>query len=321
MFAINIVVYFDFSRLLRREGVGFIRPDFMLGLNNYVKSLALAAANAIEMLQQTGFRLFVLPFVGLANLAVLSTLRTVANVVQQGISTIINPGTPELMRVIAARDADRTSAIMCFLWLLILLLFAPAVVGLQVLAPYVFSAWTLGKMAFDGSTFSFLAAALMVAGLAEPARAIIRGNNLLRAQVAISISAGAALISFTWLFAADHGIVGAAAALFTAECFRSATSFFAAKWWLKDTGLVWPQRHFVISGILVLVTATTVLILPHIPGREPAALSIFILAYTATLSVFWRELPADLRARANGLIRRMTAPFSPFRPSGGSASS
>jgi O-antigen/teichoic acid export membrane protein len=309
MLVIYVGIYVDFGRLLRREGVVFIRPDFVLGLHNCVQSLALTAAKTIDMLQQTGFRLFVVPFVGLANLAVLSALRTIANVVQHGIGAIINPGAPELMRAIAARDAERTSAIICFLWLLILFLFAPAMVGLQVIGPELFSAWTRGKMNFDPACFSYLSVALILAGLSEPAAAIVKGNNLIRAQLATSVTAGAALISMTWLLASGRGIAGAALALLTAECCRSAVSIWTARRWLKQIDLVWPQRHFVISSVLVLLSATAVLIIPEIPGREHGVVLIFMILYAGTLFIFWRELPADLRCWPYGLLRRGTASF------------
>jgi O-antigen/teichoic acid export membrane protein len=306
---VNGAICFDFRRTLKREGISLRKPNFKIGYRDFSRSHALAIVQLNEMLQQTGFRLVLLPFVGPASLALFSTLRTVANIVQQGINVLINPGTPELMRFVAVRDAGRTSAMMCLMWLLIVFLFAPAVVVLQLVAPFVFTVWTLGKMTFDGQTFALLSAALMVSGLSQPARAIIRGNNILRAQVGISIIASVALLGFTSWLAPWRGILGAALGLFGAECIRCAGSVYVARRWLYENDLVWPHRHFLICGCLVAATVATVFLLAQTPGRAPAVLMMFAVVYVVTLYFYWRELPANLRARASLFMRRAGVSF------------
>jgi O-antigen/teichoic acid export membrane protein len=299
---VDAAVYIDFARCLRVHNIKIISADLRLGAKNFIHSIVLIAMGASDVLSQSGFRIILLPFIGAASLAVFSTLRTISNILQQGINSLINPGLPELMRFVAVRDLARTEAMMCFLWLLIVFLFSPLAVILQIVAPFAYSAWTLGKMNFDGISFALLSSAIMVSGLSQPARAIIRGNNLLPIQVTISVLAGVGLIGFTWILAPRLGIHGAALALLGVESIRAFLSLRMAQRWIKQNDLSWPGRYFMIASVLVLATVLTVIVLAQVPERTSRVLLMFVVTYALTLLLFWRELPSELQIRVYRLI-------------------
>ena len=118
-------------RLARRERFGWMRPDLAAGTRRLFGGLTLGAANVIEYFQQTGFRLVLLPFLGAARLVSFTTLRTVANVVQQGLQVLVNPMVPELMRFVSARDRHRTALMMNVMLYMAVIVLCPGLVLLQ----------------------------------------------------------------------------------------------------------------------------------------------------------------------------------------------
>ena len=80
--------------------------------------------------------------------------------------------------------------------------------------------------------------------LAQPAIAVIQGNNIVRIQLYISIII--ALITLIGLFklVPVYGIRGAAATLLLAELINIVSYLIIALRWLRENHMHWPWRAF-----------------------------------------------------------------------------
>jgi O-antigen/teichoic acid export membrane protein len=298
---------YRYLRLLQENGIFIVRPDFRLGGRNLFRSFALTLGQAVEALQLTGFRVILSPMVGPALVAQFSTLRTVANTAQQGTNMFVYPAVPELMRVASARSSAGTIAILGLLWLLAVMLIAPGIVVLQLVAPIIYGSWTRGKIPWDGMTFALLSSAIVINGFTQPAKAILRGNNLLRQQILISFISAIVLLGTTWILVPHVGLLGAGVSLVLGEIVRCALGLFWARRWLLSVELDVPTRTMAISGVIVVACGTAVACMAHWPRSALGIAALFIMGWAIGLALFWRVQPAEVQARLRPLLRRMSA--------------
>ena len=174
----------------------------------------------LEMARQQGSRIILAPLAGVADMAAFATMRTGANFALQGLNTITGPVMPELMRFLATRDQPRAESTFAIVWLMLCAVLSPAIVVVQWLAPALFPLWTHGKIAFDPWLFGMLSLGVAVLALAQPAAAVLQGNNILRAQLGISMVATTVAVGgMVWLVP-HMGVRGAGLALLAAELTR-----------------------------------------------------------------------------------------------------
>lgn len=297
--------YFAFVRLLRAHDIGMRRPDLRTGLRYFGHSLGVAFATGVEYMQQTGFRLLLLPFLGAAPLATFATHRTVANVAQQGIGTLVAPSQPELMRMIARHDGPRFIGIVALMGVVVTGLICPAFVVLQTAIDRIFALWTVGSIPYDAVTFALLSGSVLMYGLAQPSRAIVRGNNLVGAQMAISSIAAVILGLGAWYAIPAHGIRGASAALLVAEVVRAVLFAALARRWCVRAGLPEFLTPLLWSMLNVAVTAATVLAMAALPTLQLPLLTAYLLVWALLHVVLWRTMPAEVRAIVAGGVARL----------------
>jgi hypothetical protein len=94
---IAVPVNIDLYKLLKREKAAFVKPSLTLGYSNFRKSVPLLGKSLLENVRQQGVRLILSPLSGPVGLVAFSTMRTGANVVLQGLNTIVNPLLPDLI--------------------------------------------------------------------------------------------------------------------------------------------------------------------------------------------------------------------------------
>jgi len=250
-----IPFYFEIYRLYKKENIRLIRPSFKLGINNFIKSLILSLRGLLENARQQGARLLLVPLVGASGLAAFSTMRTGANVALQGLGTITNPLLPELMRFLKNRDQPRAEAAFATVWIVLIALIAPAVVILQVFIEPFFSTWTRGRIVFDPLLFAIFSQSILVFAVAQPAMAIMEGNNLLRPQLVISAITAIIVIGGIVLLVPVIGIKGGGIVLLIAEITATKGYRNVAKKWLNDNNLSWPQQSSNIAVTSVCISA------------------------------------------------------------------
>lgn len=240
--AYSIPQFIDIFRLIKKEGLKYRNFSFEKGKRNFLLSLALSGKSLLENSRQQGVRVILAPLSGATALVAFSTIRTGANIVLQGLNTITNPLMPELMRFLNEKDQQRMEASFSTVWIVVLLILSPGVILLQVFAGPLFVIWTKGQIHFDPLLFLLLSMGVLVYAVAQPAMAVIRGNNILRPQLIIAAMAGTIVVGGMFVLVPVYGILGAGICLLIAEVAATASYRVIAKKWLSKNGLQWPEK-------------------------------------------------------------------------------
>ena len=293
----------DMLRLAQREGLFQPTPlDWRQGARNVVLSLPLAARTLIDSFRQQGFRLLLGAFIGPVAVSVLATTRTFANVLHQGLSTITAPVLPELMRYVIDRDQERVEGAFAIVWLCLFALLVPSVLILCLLAEPVFLYWTRGAVSFDPILFLSLVMAVIVFAAAQPAVAILQGQNRVGWLIGAAVAATAGLGALSLALMPPLGLRGAGAALLGAEVCALAVALIGATRALAQDGLAFPQRSFVLVLANVAVAGGLTLVAVLVFDGKAVA---FVLPLTTNLvfaALYWGTIPALARASIRDVL-------------------
>ena len=298
----DIPIYIDMLQLLRKEGITGTTPSLQLGWRILIKSILLSITGLFENLRQQGARLLLTPFTGAAGLAAFSTMRTGTNVAMQGLHTITNPLMPELMLFLHNRDQERSDKAFGTVWIVSISLLAPALVCAQVIVEPLYEAWTRGRIPFNPWLFAALSASILVYAIAQPAIAIVRGNNLLNAQLLISGLTAAIALAGIFLLVPWLGITGAGLGLLLAEIAANIGFRIIAKRWLQHKGLIWPEKPFYRSAISVCIAIAAMGLIILLPDYKWPLLVITMLMLTWNCWRYWQLLPLLSTERAKHMI-------------------
>lgn len=301
----HLIFFYTMARIVRQQGFSAVCPDIGQGLAQAFRALWLVAKSLAEMARQQGSRIILAPLVGVAEMAAFATMRTGANFALQGLNTITGPVMPELMRFLVARDQARTESAFATVWLVLCFVLCPAIVIVQWLAPTLFPLWTHGKIVFDPWLFGMLSLSVAVLALAQPAAAVLLGNNLVRAQFFISIIAAIVAVLGMILLVPRIGVRGAAFALLAAELSSLVALIWVAQRWLRQQGMHWPWRAFGAVAAAVPLTALCMAALELLPASQTfVGLGVILVLQGFVAVNYWRYLPALARLRAASLIAR-----------------
>jgi Na+-driven multidrug efflux pump len=150
-----------------------------------------------------------------------------------------------------------------------------------------------------------LSLGVSVMALAQPAAAVLRGNNILRAQLVISMFAAVVAVGGMALLVPLMGVRGAAVALLAAELTSLCACVWVAQQWLREQGMHWPWKAFNAAAAAVPVTALGMVALELLPaGLTLAGLAVVLALQGLVAILYWRQLPALARARAASLLAR-----------------
>lgn len=301
----NIFLYGDMFRLLKRSQVSLVRPDFRLGLVNLSKSQVLVITALLAMARTTGARIVLAPLAGASSLAAFATMRTGANLALQGLATITGPLMPELMRVLRERDQARTEGAFALVWLVLVAIMAPAVVVLQTIIEPLFVLWTRGQIEFQPILFGVLSLSVLAFAWAQPAMAVVTGNNLLRPQLVVASVAAVVVVGGMMLLVPLMGILGAAVALLLAELFAAYRFRIVAGAWLEKHGLCWPRASSRKAALSVWISAIAMTAIIYAPMHQILFLCVGLTALAFNLVMYWRSLPLSIRERTRWMYARV----------------
>lgn len=303
--AYNIPLFLDLWKLMRREGLSLVKPDIFLGLNMFRRSQILTLKSLLEMLRQQGARLILAPLAGASALAAFSTMRTGANIALQGLGTITNPLMPELMRFLNQRDQARTEAAFSTIWVVVVAALAPSVVLLQVIVAPLFKIWTHGKIPLDPVLFALLSLGVLVYAAAQPAMAVVQGNNLLRPQLILSGIAGGIVVAGMFVLVPKIGILGAGWSLLIGEIAAAIGYVKVAAAWLNKNNLNWPGKAFRRIIVSILVAGIAMLGIALLPKWHFVFLVVGLVMLAFIFRSYWRHLPDLLKHRMATLIAKL----------------
>ena len=297
-FVCHVTLGMVLFRIARQEKLICGKVYLKEGVVRFFASLALGFQSGLEILRQQGVRFILLPLSGMAQMIAFSTMRTGANLALQGVGTITGPLMPELMAFLGNRDQPRTESAFSVIWLMLCVVLVPAVLTVQYVAPVLFPLWTQGKIDFDPVLFALLSAGVLVYALAQPAIAVVNGNNLLRAQVMISVVATLVTVGGIYLLVPVNGVRGAALALLTGEALSLLFYVHTAKKWLAGMSMQWPTPAFVNASLSLVVASAGMAAIIVFPAHAGVCLLLALTGQAVVLIVYWKQLPFIARQSA-----------------------
>lgn len=299
---VGVPAIIDICRLLRKENIKPVRPDFNMGFANLLKSFVISLKSVLEMIRQQHVRVILAPLIGVAELVKFVTIRTGANILLQGLGTITQPLLPELMHFLHDKDQERTKSAICFVWFVLIAFLVPCAILAQWLMPYIFSIWTRGQVAFDPLLFALFTLSVLFFALAQPAMAIIQGNNILQPQIVISAFAALLLILGVFIAVPHFGIRGVAASLLLADAVALIFYIKIARRWLAENGLFWPDKAMYVSIFSVLMATVTICIIVLFKKYEFLVVICSLLLVLYLIGIYWQEVTPIARVRVANYI-------------------
>ncbi|MBS1608190.1 MAG: hypothetical protein JSS98_03250 [Bacteroidetes bacterium] len=287
---ITIPQYMDIIRLLKKEGIFDRSYSLKLGLKNYKTSLLLSANFFLDNFRQQGVRLILSPLVGVINLTIFSTIRTAANVVQQGLLTITQPVLPELMRFIKEKNQQKTEIAFDTVWIVLVVFLSPFVVILQAIAEPLFLIWTKNQIPFNAPLFAVLSISILIYAFAQPAFSISLGNNLLSKQITVSLITSIVISGGIVGLTPFIGLLGTGISLLLAEISAAiAYNIFATRW-LQNNNLVWPKQtsHIALFSVYIAAASTIAMLLFSNLKWLILSLSVILLAWNCKR--YWNNM-------------------------------
>jgi O-antigen/teichoic acid export membrane protein len=303
-FFVNLMAIYLVLNLYKKENIKFSRPNLKLGFNQFANSSWMLARLVSDTFRQVGIRFLIIPFVGASAVTQFATNRTVANVAQQGMSSLTGPILPELMRYVHEKKQLEIQASLALLWLMLCFLIAPGFIFLQLFIEPLFEIWTVGAIEFHPMLFGILSSSVLMMILAQPAESILRGNNLYKVQLAISLIALAILILTIYLFYQTLGLLSAGLGLLVAEAVVMSLSVWKAQSWMMNEQLIWPWQYFLLSFLSVVLTVICLLLIAY--ELISTILVVFILLLQLTIAIrFWQLLPSLAKEKAYRLLHKL----------------
>ncbi|MEJ1236941.1 hypothetical protein WBG78_02365 [Chryseolinea sp. T2] len=297
-----VPIYYDMFRLMKRERIAFIKPSWKVGLTNFAKSTAITGKIILENLRQQGVRLVLAPVAGAVGLAAFSTMRTGANVALQGLNSITNPLMPDLMRFLHERDQVRIEAGFSTIWIVVVGLISPGVIVLQAMIAPLFELWTHGRIQFDPLLFAFLSLSVLIFAIAQPAIAVVTGNNLMRPQLVMSCLSAVIVVGLVVGLVPIFGLPGAGLAIVASETAAVVGYVIIARTWLVSKELRWPARSFNKATISIIVSAATMIAIALFPKFTYLLAFIGIMLCMGNFYSYYKSLPPDVRTRFRQVV-------------------
>lgn len=300
----NFLLYVDFFRFFKKIGITFIKPSLRLGWQNFVKSLVLSFNDLLNISRQQGVRLILSPLAGVNALVAFTTMRTGANIALQGLGTLTGPLMPELMRFLNEKNQEKCEVAFATVWTVLIVFLVPGIILIQMIMPSLFVIWTRGKIEYNPLLFALLSMTVLIYALAQPAIAIIKGNNNVKSQVRISFITALIVVGGMFLLVPKMGILGAAITLVIGELVDTQLYKIAAKKWLINNGLEWPIKTSRIAALSVLFSSITLGCLIYIPNFKWVTLIVAFILYLVIIFEYYKSFPQLVKEQINSIISK-----------------
>jgi O-antigen/teichoic acid export membrane protein len=204
---------------------------------------------------------------------------------------------PELMRFINEKNQEKCEAAFATVWTILIVFLIPGIIIIQIIMPSLFDIWTRGKVEYNPLLFALLSMTVLIYAMAQPAIAIIQGDNNLKSQFRISLITSIIVVGGMLLFVPEIGILGAGIILVLGELVDTLLYKIAAQRWLFKNGLEWPIKLSRIAAISVLFSALILCCLVCFPIYRLGILIATLIIYSFIILEYYRSLPQIVKHR------------------------
>ena len=220
-FSIYILFFLDFYKIFYRFYPFWVGGNFKTAFTNVSKSFLLTGAGFLNQLQNNGLTLFVSSIAGVSSIALLSTMRTLANTFLAATNIVTVPLAPEMTRYhIQGEHKKLVDMISTARWSGGLLIN----MGLVITLPFieiVYLHWTRGQISFSWSLYLMLAWSISLKNFGNPQIIYLMGINHIKFQTTIAVVQTTVVLAITSLFLAKYGLIAVGIAIVCSEVIGS----------------------------------------------------------------------------------------------------
>lgn len=233
---------------------------------------------ASEHTRQQGLRVVLAANFAAPQIAAFSTVRTIANVVQQAGSTFFGPALPGLSKSLAAGDEHGVRTVLGLLDCIAVLVAVPLLMVLQLLAPHFYMAWTRNSLPYDGLLFALASTVVLVAANYSSYMAYAISANRVKVIALTSLTSAVVLVAGLSMFVRGHGLWAVMLVLILCEGVVGVMLHFWCSAGLRDAGMRWPRRAPAARVVFSLVAVGLLLVSPDAPAPTLALLYAAFMA-------------------------------------------
>ena len=300
--AITITIFsllqaWDIKRLFPDLFPWWGRGSWMEGWRNLRSSAWLTISGVIQQFSTNGLVLLVTHLLDAVAVALLTTMRTLANTATQATSIVVQPILPDLIRYHVANEGQKVKHTLAGLWFVSGVLVNLGLATAIAVADPFYQYWTQGKLPFDGVLFGLLAVSIQVRNIASPLSVYLYGLNDIGAQMRIAVGQTVSTLLVCALLVSAFGIRGAGLGVICGEVVAAVIAFRYVAKAVVPLGieLTLSQIAYPLLGLAVVAAGFGADAQWPSHSLSICLITIFTLLGLARLN--WQNLPSSVRCR------------------------
>jgi len=300
--ALTITIYsffqvWDIKRLYPDLFPWWGKGSWREGWRNLRSSVWLTASGVIQQFSSNGLVLLVTHLLDTVAVALLTTMRTLANTAMQATSIVVQPLLPDLIRYHVANEGQKVKHTLAGLWFVSGVLVNLGLATAIAVAPPFYQYWTQGKLPFNGVLFGLLAVSILIRNIASPLSVYLYGLNDIGAQMRIAVGQTVSTLLVCALLFSVFGIRGAGLGVICGEIVAAVIAFRYVARAVVPLGidLTLRQIAFPLLGLAVVAAGYGADALW--PGRSLSICLTTIFAILGLARLNWQNLPSSVRSR------------------------
>jgi len=278
------------QKLIKKEKITYIKLNFLNNLNHLKNSFYLIIGKLANIFKEQGVRLILAPLLGTIQMIGYVAMKTASNLMQQIFSSFTNSLVIEFIGYINEKNKDNFLYSYTFLYFIFCLIITPFAFFFQIVAPIIFEIWTRDKILFDPILFASMTSAFLIMVFYNPALMILRGKNLFKEDLAISIFTSIIFILFLLFLIDIYSIKGAGYSLLIVEIFSCLFFFYFSNKWLKKNFISFKKKIIFLSIIDLTITVTFIFLYLLLNYFSGYIINIYIIIKFIIMFIFWNRL-------------------------------
>lgn len=299
----NLYFFRDLRRLLPELFPWWRGGSIRGGFANLRSSLLLTANALLEQASGSGLVLVVTVFLSPVQAGLLATLRTLANLAQQGSLIFLNPVGADLARFHGAGEGAKIRGVFSVGWAAGHSLTAAGVIAVAPFLALAYGIWTHGKFTFDAGLFGWLGTAVVLRNWTAPFQLYLASINSLKSQLGVGLARGSVCLGTCLGLIQTLGIHGVGAGILAGEIAGAVASWLAAGRRLSENRMEIPHGA-ALRGLFQVFAVAAALAGLRLDGTLSVGVTLAALFFVGGITmVQWRQLEPDLRGRIAGILR------------------
>jgi O-antigen/teichoic acid export membrane protein len=305
--AVTITIYsflqaWDLKRLFPDLFPWWSKGSWLEGWRNLRSSTWLTTSGVIQQFSTNGLVLLVTHLLDSVAVALLTTMRTLANTATQATSIVVQPILPDLIRYHVANEGQKVKHTLAGLWFVSGVLVNLGLATAIAVAPPFYQYWTQGKLPFDGVLFGLLAVSILIRNIASPLSVYLYGLNDIGAQMRIAVGQTVSTLLVCALLVSEFGIRGAGLGVICGEIVAAVIAFRYVAKAVVPLGIDLTLGQIVFPSLGLALVAAGYGADALWPGHSLAICLATISALLGLARLNWQNLPDSVRSRISSIM-------------------